>query len=216
MRRDLHHPSNESREELLAFTKAELKLDIDSLGDLSNPQVARLLDALARELESRPKMPVNVVRFPGRQDDQVQRIETHAGSIEHLAGEEQLWAIEKLFDYPEVFSKFTISTVTPGQEDKGRGQTITRLHLTEIPFWKGNRKKAYLALKDAAKGGKVTEESTARGVGDEFHTDYQKGKNRLGECYSHFFTWYWNCNYQNQRSALRAARRRLDSRASRR
>jgi hypothetical protein len=76
----------------------------------------------------------------------------------------------------KVFSKSKISTVIPGKEDKGRGQTITRLHLTEIPFWQGNRKKAYVALKDAAKGGKRTEESTAGGVGDEFYDDYQKGR----------------------------------------
>ena len=96
----------------------------------------------------------------------------------------------------KVFSKFTISTVTPGKEDKGRGQTITRLHLTEIPFWPGDRKKAYTALKDAAKGGKVTEESTAGGVGDEFHADYQKGKSGQAGYRSHFFAWWWNRNYQ--------------------
>ena len=95
-----------------------------------------------------------------------------------------------------VFSKFKISTVVPGKEDKGRGQTITRLHLTEIPFWQGNRKKAYVSLKDAAKGGKRTEESTAGGVGDEFHDDYQKGKKKQGGYRSHFFAWWWNRNYQ--------------------
>jgi hypothetical protein len=96
----------------------------------------------------------------------------------------------------KVFSKFKISTVVPGKEEKGRGQAITRLHLTEIPFWKGNRKKAYVALKDAAKGGKHTEESTAGGVGDEFYDDYQKGKKKKAGYRSHFFAWWWNRNYQ--------------------
>jgi hypothetical protein len=107
---------------------------------------------------------------------------------------------ELAFNDPEkkVFSRFSISTVTPGSEEKGRGQTITRLHLTEIPFWKGDRKKAYVALKDAAKGGKVTEESTAGGVGDEFYDDYEKGKQKKAGYRSHFFAWWWNRNYQLQ------------------
>lgn len=96
----------------------------------------------------------------------------------------------------KVFSRFKISTVVPGKEGKGRGQGITRLHLTEIPFWQGNRKKAYLSLKDAAKGGKQTEESTAGGVGDEFYDDYQKGKQSKAGYRSHFFAWWWNRNYQ--------------------
>lgn len=96
----------------------------------------------------------------------------------------------------KVVSSFKISTVVPGKEEKGRGQKITRLHLTEIPFWQGDRKKAYVALKDAAKGGKCTEESTGGGVGDEFHDDYQKGKKRKAGYRSHFFAWWWNRNYQ--------------------
>ena len=52
-------------------------------------------------------------------------------------------------------SRIGISGVVPGQEDKGRGDTFTRLHLTEIPFWKGDADTAATALCDAAKGGKV-------------------------------------------------------------
>lgn len=96
----------------------------------------------------------------------------------------------------QIFSKFTTSIPVPGKEGKGRGLGITRLHLTEIPFWQGDRNKAYVALKDAAKGGKITEESTAGGVGDEFHTDYTKGKRKEGGFRSHFFFWWWNRNFR--------------------
>ncbi len=93
-------------------------------------------------------------------------------------------------------SKVSISTVVPGHEEQGRGDTFTRLHLTEIPFWKGDAETAATALCDAAKGGKITGESTAKGVGDWFHQKFIQGKRKEGGIRSHFFEWWWNTNYQ--------------------
>ncbi len=95
-----------------------------------------------------------------------------------------------------VESKFSVSTVSPGEEEKGRGDTITRLHLTEIPFWKGDAETAATALCDATAGGKISGESTAKGVGDWFHRKYLQGKNHEGGIRNHFFEWWWNKNYQ--------------------
>ncbi len=97
-----------------------------------------------------------------------------------------------------VESKFSVSTVAPGEEEKGRGDTITRLHLTEIPFWKGDAETAATALCDATAGGKISGESTAKGVGDWFHRKYTQGKNREGGVRNHFFEWFWNENYQTE------------------
>ena len=93
-------------------------------------------------------------------------------------------------------SRIGVSTVVPGQEEKGRGDTFTRLHLTEIPFWRGDADTAATALCDAAKGGKITYESTPKGVGDFFHKKYIQGKRHEGGVRSHFFEWWWNRNYQ--------------------
>ena len=93
-------------------------------------------------------------------------------------------------------SRVSISTVVAGKEETGRGDTITRLHLTEIPFWQGDPELAAVALSDAAKGGKITGESTAKGVGDWFHKKYVQGKLREQGVRSHFFEWWWNKNYQ--------------------
>lgn len=95
-----------------------------------------------------------------------------------------------------VESKFSVSTVSPGEEEKGRGDTITRLHLTEIPFWKGDAETAATALCDATAGGKISGESTAKGVGDWFHRKYLQGKNHEGGIRNHFFEWFWNENYK--------------------
>jgi hypothetical protein len=92
-------------------------------------------------------------------------------------------------------SRISVSAVVPGQEEKGRGDTFTRLHLTEIPFWRGDPETAAVALCDAAKGGKISGESTAKGVGDWFHRKYTQGKKRQ-TIRSHFFEWWWNRNYQ--------------------
>ncbi|PYS88987.1 MAG: hypothetical protein DMF64_18965 [Acidobacteria bacterium] len=93
-------------------------------------------------------------------------------------------------------SRITVSAVVPGQEEKGRGDTITRLHLTEIPFWRGDPETAATALCDATKGGKISGESTAKGVGDWFHRKYTQGKSRQGGTRAHFFEWWWNRNYR--------------------
>ena len=103
------------------------------------------------------------------------------------------------FDDPEkgvVDSRISVSTVVPGQEEMGRGDTFTRLHETELPFWRGDAEKASTALEEAAKGGKKSRESTAKGVGDKFHREYQKGKRNEGGNVSHFFTWYYHREYQ--------------------
>lgn len=93
-------------------------------------------------------------------------------------------------------SRVSVGTVVPGHEEEGRGDTFTRLHLTEIPFWKGDAETAATALCDAAKGGKISGESTAKGVGDWFHRKFVQGKNREGGIRNHFFEWWWNANYQ--------------------
>lgn len=102
-------------------------------------------------------------------------------------------------------SKFSISTVSPGHEEEGRGETITRLHLTEIPFWAGDAETAATALCDATAGGKISGESTAKGVGDWFHRKYIQGKNHEGGIRNHFFEWWWNENYQIDGATFYAA-----------
>ncbi len=93
-------------------------------------------------------------------------------------------------------SRLSVSAVVPGQEEKGRGDTFTRLHLTEIPFWRGDPETAAVALCDAAKGGKISGESTAKGVGDWFHRKCVQGKRHEGGVRFHFFEWWWNRNYR--------------------
>lgn len=92
-------------------------------------------------------------------------------------------------------SRITTATVQPGHEQKGRGQTITKLFLTEVPFWRGNQRKAATALIEATAGGQVAVESTPFGI-EWFHSIYQDGKNGKGGWASHFYEWWWKRDYR--------------------
>lgn len=98
-------------------------------------------------------------------------------------------------------SRISTASVQPGHEGKGRGQTITDLHLTEPPFWRGDAKKAATALLEAAQGGNVAVESTAFGI-DWTHSVYQQGKKGEGGWTSFFFEWWWKREYRIEGARL--------------
>jgi hypothetical protein len=92
-------------------------------------------------------------------------------------------------------SRITTTSVPPGHEAKGRGQTITDLHLTEVPFWRCDQPKALTTLLEAAQGGQVSIESTPFGI-DQTHAIYSQGKKREGGWTSFFFEWWWKRSYR--------------------
>lgn len=103
-------------------------------------------------------------------------------------------------------SRVSTSSVQPGHEGKGRGQTITDLHLTEPPFWRGDAPKAATSLLEAASGGEVAVESTAFGI-DWTHAIYQQGKKGEGGWKSFFFEWWWKRSYRIEGSKFAKARK---------
>lgn len=92
-------------------------------------------------------------------------------------------------------SRVSTLSVQPGHEGKGRGQTITDLHLTEPPFWRGDAQKAATSLLEAASGGDVAVESTAFGI-DWTHSIYEQGKKGEAGWKSFFFEWWWKPEYR--------------------
>lgn len=93
-----------------------------------------------------------------------------------------------------VDSRIKTSTVQPGNEAKGRGQAITRLHVTEMPFWNGDQRKAAQALFEAAAEGEIHVESTPQGM-ESFEALYQKGKKGEGGWQAFSFEWWWLPEY---------------------
>lgn len=92
-------------------------------------------------------------------------------------------------------SRMTTLSPTPGKESKGRGLTLTDLHLSEVPFWLGDQRKTLNSLLTAAQSGDVTVESTAQGM-EWFYQTYQEGKLPLAKRKSHFYEWWWTRKYR--------------------
>jgi len=104
----------------------------------------------------------------------------------------------------------SIKIVVPSQitkSQKGRGLTLTDLHLTEIPFWKGDQRKTLTALLTAAQHGEITVESTASGI-EWFYKVYNQGKGRSGQWNSHFYEWWWTREYRIEGATFARARNR--------
>lgn len=76
-------------------------------------------------------------------------------------------------------------------EDTGRGETINNLHLTEIPSWK-NPEDLLSAVLEAVPDddGFVCLESTAKGVGNFFHTTWLEAVKGTSNYHSTFSPWF--------------------------
>jgi hypothetical protein len=90
---------------------------------------------------------------------------------------------------------------------KGRSQTLTDLHLTEVPFWAGDQRITLTGLLTAAQHGEVSIESTAGGLEWFYktYTDAKKGKNKYR---AHFYEWWWTREYRIEGSRIEKARNR--------
>lgn len=132
-----------------------------------------------------------------------ENLASHLKPATRYYSDELIWVDDQLRG--TVDSRITTSTVTPGHESKGRGQTITNLLLTEPPHWRGDQRKAATALIEAAAGGKVTVESTPFGI-DWTYGIYQQGKKGEAGWTSHFYQWWWKRDYRIEGSTFRKAR----------
>lgn len=95
-----------------------------------------------------------------------------------------------------VDSIITTTGVQPGFEDNPRGDTITDVLASEMPFWRGDPSKAMTAILEACThDADVSIESTAGGI-EGFHGYYQDGKQGKGGWRSHFYEWYWHRGYR--------------------
>lgn len=87
---------------------------------------------------------------------------------------------------------------TAGSDDVGRGNTAQLLHGSEFGFWRnaamhlagiGNS----IAL---AAGTEIILESTANGIGNQFHAMWQEAEKGNGEYIAIFVPWYWQDEYR--------------------
>ena len=84
-------------------------------------------------------------------------------------------------------------------QKKGRGDTVTRLHVTEHAFWEFPRE-SLLAVESSVVapelGGEIVRESTPNGVGGRFYDDVQAAKAGTSGFKFHFFPWFLEPHYR--------------------
>lgn len=89
---------------------------------------------------------------------------------------------------------------TAGNKDVGRSATIQLLHGSEVGYWpnaSGHAKGILQAVPDE-KGTEIFIESTANGVGNYFHEQYQLAESGASDFIPIFLPWYWQEEYQKK------------------
>jgi len=95
--------------------------------------------------------------------------------------------------FPETNSWFYIGTA--GSKAFGRGDTISRLHLSEWAFY-DNDSIVDGIFQSIPQGGEVIGESTAKGFGNRFQLEWEKAKRGDSKFYPLFFSWADNPEYR--------------------
>lgn len=89
---------------------------------------------------------------------------------------------------------------TAGAKAVGRSQTVQLFHGSEVAFWP-NAKTHFAGVVQAIPdlpGTEVVLESTANGVGGEFHERWQQAEAGIGDYEAIFIPWFWDSGYQRE------------------
>ena len=94
--------------------------------------------------------------------------------------------------FPMLDSAFRVESA--GDENAGRGLTITNLHCSEVARWPGGATAVLQGLKAAlVPGGELHLESTPHGAEGCFYEEWQRAE-QTGTV-RHFFPWWWEAAY---------------------
>jgi hypothetical protein len=98
------------------------------------------------------------------------------------------------FCWPQLGSRFYVGTA--GSLAFGRGQTINNLHCSEFAYWP-KPEQALVALAEAVPlTGRIVIESTANGLGNDFHDLWIQAKQGESRFRPYFFPWWWEAGYR--------------------
>lgn len=89
---------------------------------------------------------------------------------------------------------------TAGNKSVGRSSTVQMFHGSEVGFWPNAQQHAagiIQAIPDEI-GTEVFKESTANGVGNYFHKEWQDAEAGLSEYIAIFIPWYWSNEYRKE------------------
>lgn len=89
---------------------------------------------------------------------------------------------------------------TAGAKATGRSQTVQLFHGSEVAFWP-NAKTHFAGVVQAIPdlpGTEIVLESTANGVGGEFHERWQQAESGIGDYEAIFIPWFWQDEYRRE------------------
>jgi hypothetical protein len=98
--------------------------------------------------------------------------------------------------FPKLDSGYAVGTA--GQKAVGRSKTIHLLHGSEVAFWP-NAKDHFAGIVQTVPdlpGTEIILESTANGVGGEFHEKWQLAEEGIGDYIAIFVPWFWSDEYR--------------------
>lgn len=98
--------------------------------------------------------------------------------------------------FPLLDSGYSVGTA--GSKAVGRSKTVQKFHGSEVAFWP-NAPAHFAGVVQAIPdldGTEVILESTANGIGGEFHERWQQAERGEGDYISIFVPWYWSDEYR--------------------
>jgi hypothetical protein len=101
----------------------------------------------------------------------------------------------KELNFPRLDSGYAVGTA--GSKAVGRSQTIQFFHGSEVAFWP-NAETHFAGVVQAVPdfdGTEIVLESTANGVGGEFHERWQQAEAGVGDYITVFIPWFWQDEY---------------------
>jgi len=101
----------------------------------------------------------------------------------------------KELSFPKLDSGYAVGTA--GAKAVGRSQTVQLFHGSEVAFWP-NAATHFAGVVQAIPdlpGTEIILESTANGVGGEFHERWQQAEAGIGDYIAIFIPWYWQSEY---------------------
>lgn len=102
----------------------------------------------------------------------------------------------KELNFPKLDGGYAVGTA--GSKAVGRSKTIFLLHGSECAFWP-NASDHFAGVVQAVPdlpGTEVVLESTANGIGGEFHERWQQAEAGIGDYIAIFVPWYWSDEYR--------------------
>lgn len=98
--------------------------------------------------------------------------------------------------FPHLDSGYSVGTA--GAKARGRSKTVHLFHGSEVAFWP-NAPTHFAGVVQAIPdlpGTEVVLESTANGVGGEFHERWQQAESGIGDYITIFVPWFWSDEYR--------------------